>query len=227
MTSIEQFSAAFADAECSKIVLAADMSAPAVAYKYVVNSGRNLVVDLGTYTMSTGCNLFKVENGATLTLTGSEGSKLLCTSNQNLGQNVTVIYVENGGTLNIDGNVEIDASKQFQMYYPLFTITNYGTVNMNGGKITQRNGVAVQGFGDFEFVMNGGEIVLNSDLRDAENWKMDHATAVCGDYNSNATVTFNAGAISGKGQVFAQYGNEKVTYGDNFVNTVVVVTPSI
>ena len=104
---------------------------------------------------------FLVESGGKLTLQG----KITLEGESNVNDEQHALYVEQGGTAEIKGNVEI---KDFKNNGEACVYTN-GTLIMSGGKITgnkARFGGGVFIFDDGIFEMTGGSIEYNSVVSD-------------------------------------------------------------
>ena len=104
---------------------------------------------------------FLVESGGKLTLQG----KITLEGDSNVNDEQHALYVEQGGTAEIKGNVEI---KDFKNNGEACVYTN-GTLIMSGGKITgnkARFGGGVFIFDDGIFEMTGGSIEYNSVVSD-------------------------------------------------------------
>lgn len=153
------------------------------------------------HVLNTTVKLFKVESGATLTLTSSKaGGKVYC--NDNNGGNRFILLVEDGGTLNIENNVTIEAKKfgEFGKTDPIAgAIYSSGTVNMNGGEIIVHDTVAINlwaSSGGAKFNMNGGKISIASDTDDIASLGIGVT-----EWGKNVSYSINltAGEIRGKG----------------------------
>ena len=143
------------------------------------------------------------------------GGKLFVNSNS--GGMRFCIYVENGGTLNLEDGATIEM-QAFDSIPNAGAVAVAGTMNMNGGKIVVADTTAVHLDGG-TFTMNGGEISLHT----AEGAELGYQAY--GLSCMNATVQLNAGAITGYGFGIAtwNYGGAESTVNTSstFRNTAV------
>lgn len=188
----------------------------------VVSSGETVVLDLGGYNLTNytkGCSTITVEEGGTLTITGTGTISNTSTNNVPVVSNSGTLYVTGGTVESSNGSNSTGISNSGTLYFSAgevktvadncWGLTNYGTATITGGTFTQgANYSVIMNAGNM--TISGGTINVNSGYSAITNDAAD----------DTASLTITDVTVTGASYIIANPSGEEVvitggTYGTN------------
>ena len=155
-----------------------------VTEKFAIEINKNVTINLQGYTIDKKSTSLTVGTGATVTITGSTGSKLTTGT-------ANVHTIDNQGTLTIEGNITIEHKGTSTVYNAIQNSRSGAVLNVKSGTITSTtsgiynyNSYTVTNIGDSTQPMNTAIPVIIGETYGA--------------YLNNGTINFYSGIIKGK-----------------------------